>query len=175
MCCAKLLSCRPPIHRFVQPSFSALCLTPVLLAPRPLHLSLYSRACVDAAPEHRIYSAASSHCWWRLDGLWAPGKAAGITSGCRSTTSGSLACVPGCGACAAAPTPAPAPFAPSNASNMNGEYVARHSLLALRRSTGEKVHGQGWVCLLRVYVLRVCLLLDGGCGPGVLHHMLANR
>eukprot|EP00041_Stephanoeca_diplocostata_P021125 m.486046 g.486046 ORF g.486046 m.486046 type:complete len:898 (+) comp21742_c0_seq1:58-2751(+) len=71
-----------------------------------------------------LYSAGSSNCWWRLDGAWSTDdKQNDVTSGCRQHPSGSLACVPGCGTCGAAPTAPPAPFKPTTADNMNGKYI----------------------------------------------------
>ena len=63
------------------------------------------------------------HCWWRTDGVWSPTTGAkGIYSGCREISAPGQACVNGCGQCIA-PTAPPAPFTPSQAANMNGEYV----------------------------------------------------
>jgi len=70
-----------------------------------------------------LWSANSKHCWWRLDNLWAPTNQKGVVSSCRQIASASEACVPGCGECPIAPTPAPTPFIPSREPNMNGEYL----------------------------------------------------
>ncbi len=67
-----------------------------------------------------VYSQGSQHCWWRLDGTWAPHAQSDIISGClESTDAPGVSCVPGCGTCSTGPAPAPVA---RNYSNMNGVY-----------------------------------------------------
>ena len=81
------------------------------------------KTCTDAGEAQCkiwLWSAASKHCWWRLDGVWEPDmKQTDITSGCLES-SGATSCVNSCGSCGAAPAPAPKP---KNYTNMNGLYV----------------------------------------------------
>lgn len=73
-----------------------------------------------------LWSSGTKHCWWRLDGVWAPTVQKNVVSSCRQVSSKTAACVPGCGVCPMSPTPGPIPpppFVPSKKPNMNGKYI----------------------------------------------------
>ena len=78
--------------------------------------------CESAAEKCSIwlFSRATHHCFWRLDGVWNPDAQGDVDSGCRSTSAAGAACIAGCGGCPVAPIP---PFIPTTAKNMNGDYL----------------------------------------------------
>eukprot|EP00040_Diaphanoeca_grandis_P037212 m.241412 g.241412 ORF g.241412 m.241412 type:complete len:883 (+) comp33774_c0_seq2:100-2748(+) len=67
-----------------------------------------------------IHSQNSGHCFWRLDSTWDIIVARGVNSGCRT---GAPFCTAAPTPAPPAPTPPPSPFKPTDADNMNGEYI----------------------------------------------------
>jgi hypothetical protein len=89
-----------------------------------------------------LWSSSSQSCWWRTDGVWEPSPQSTIVSACRETASPGAKCVPGCGACPAATTPAPTPLPPVISGSGKFKYQYDPSKLVLPASV-KLVNGHG--------------------------------
>ena len=90
-----------------------------------------------------LFSAGSSACWWRTDGIWKPTAQADVTSACRESAGpNGTECVAGCGSCPAAPSPAPSPLPPVISGQGQFRYRYEPRKLVLPPSV-ELVNGHG--------------------------------